>query len=60
MFSPDDPQYREFRGTLVPTIATDQVSSTIAKWFGDFNDSTLLELFPNLQSFDEYDLGLIT
>lgn len=60
MFSPDHPQYREFRGTLVPTIATDQVSSTVAKWFGDFSDSTLLELFPNLQSFNEYDLGLIS
>lgn len=60
MFSPDDPQYIEFRGTLVPSIATDQVSSTIAKWFGDFSDSTLRELFPNLQSFDKYDLGLIS
>jgi uncharacterized protein (DUF1501 family) len=60
MFSPDDPQYREFRGTLVPSIATDQVSSTIAKWFGDFSDSTLRELFPNLAAFDSYDLGMLS
>jgi len=53
-------QFREFRGTLVPSISTDQVSSTIAKWFGDFSDNTLEELFPNLHNFNDYDLGFIS
>jgi len=53
-------QFREFRGTLVPSTSIDQVSSTIAKWFGDFSDNTLEELFPNLHNFDEYDLGFIS
>ncbi len=52
-------QYREFRGTLVPSISTDQVSSTIAKWFGGFTDSTIAELFPNLSKFDSNNLGFI-
>lgn len=52
-------QFRNFRGLLVPTIATDQVSSTIAKWFGGFSNSTLNELFPNVSSFNTNDLGLI-
>ncbi len=59
-FSADDPQYISFRGTLVPTIATDQLSSTIAKWFGDFSDSELKELFPNLLEFDTSDLGFLS
>lgn len=54
-----DTQYRDFRGVLVPSIATDQVSSTIAKWFGGFSDSQLNEIFPNVSSFDTNDLGLI-
>ncbi len=56
----DDPQFVEFRGTLVPSIATDQMSSTIAKWFGDFSDSELKEIFPNLLNFDSTDLGFIS
>lgn len=57
--SEDDPQFIEFRGTLVPSIATDQMSSTIAKWFGDFTDSELKELLPNLLNFESSDLGFI-
>jgi len=60
VFSPEDPQFREFRGTLIPSISSEQINSTIAKWFGGFNDSTLRELFPTLRSFDEYDLGFIS
>lgn len=59
-FTEDDPQYISSRGTLVPTLSMDQVSSTIAKWFGDFSDSELKELFPNLVEFDSTDLGFIS
>ena len=52
-------QYRDFRGVLVPSIATDQVSSTIAKWFGGFSDATLNDIFPSVRNFDTNDLGLI-
>lgn len=52
-------QFRDFRGTLVPSIATDQVSSTIAKWFGGFSDATLNEIFPNVSNFNSNDLGFI-
>ncbi|GAA6137716.1 DUF1501 domain-containing protein [Arenicella sp. 4NH20-0111] len=58
-FSADDPQYIDFRGTLVPTISTDQMSATIAKWFGDFSTSEVNELFPNLMEFDTSDLGFM-
>ena len=53
-------QFRDFRTIMVPSIATDQVSSTIAKWFGDFSDSTLNEIFPNVGSFNSIDLGFIS
>lgn len=53
-------QFIEFRGSLIPSISTDQVSSTIAKWFGDFSNNTLEELFPNLHNFNSYDLGFIS
>ena len=53
-------QFRDFRGIIVPTTSTDQVSATIAKWFGDFSDNTLGEIFPNLRNFNSYDLGFIS
>jgi len=64
LFSGDDPQYwNNSRGVLVPSISHDQMSSTIAKWFGGFTNSELRDLFPNLNngswSNSDLDLGFI-
>ncbi len=59
IFSPDDEQYIDFRGVLVPSTSTDQISSSVAKWFGDFSDNELVELFPNLANFNEKTLGFM-
>jgi len=40
------------RGALVPSTSTDQLSATIAQWFGDFTESQLLDIFPNLVNFN--------
>jgi len=56
----DDPQFLEFGGVLVPSTSTDQYSATIAKWFGDFSDSELQEIFPNLLNYNEKTLGFIS
>ncbi len=61
----DDPQYWDNgRGILVPSISHDQMSSTVAKWFGGFTNSELRELFPNLNnggwSNSDLDLGFIS
>lgn len=60
IFSPDDPQYIDFRGVLVPSTSTDQLSATIAQWFGDFNEQQLVELFPNLANFNEKTLSFMS
>lgn len=52
-------QFRDFRGLLIPSISADQVSSTIARWFGDFSDSTINDIFPNVSAFNTNDLGFI-
>jgi len=57
IYSPDDPQFLDSRGALIPTTSTDQFSATIAQWFGDFSDSQLEELFPNLRNFNQNTLG---
>lgn len=54
-----DPHYLTGRGSLIPTIAQDQISGTIAKWFGGFNDNELDTLLPNLQNFSVKDLGFL-
>jgi len=57
IFSPDDSQFIESRGALVPSTSTDQLSASIAKWFGDFTDSQLLDIFPNLANFNNKTLN---
>lgn len=59
ILTPDDPQYLDFRGVLVPSTSTDQISATIAQWFGDFSDNELQELLPNLAQYNEKTLGFI-
>lgn len=61
-FAPSDPQFWNFRnrGVLVPSTSTDQLSATIAKWFGDFSDNELLELFPSLSNFNDTTLGFMS
>jgi len=58
IFSADDPQFLDRRGALVPSTSTDQFSASIAKWFGDFSESQLLEIFPNLANFDQKTLDI--
>jgi len=55
--TPDDPQFVERRGALVPSTSMDVISATIAKWFGEFTDSQLLDIFPNLANYNVRDLG---
>jgi uncharacterized protein (DUF1501 family) len=38
-------------GSLLPEISVDQYGSTLGRWFG-LNDGQLLDVFPNLSSFD--------
>jgi hypothetical protein len=38
------------RGRFIPTLAVDQLASTLGTWFGVGN-SDLLSIFPNLQNF---------
>jgi len=58
-FNESDPQYLPDRGILIPTSSHDQMSATLAKWFGEFSDSQLRDLFPNLNNFSNLDLGFL-
>jgi len=48
------------RGRLLPTIAVDQFSATLGKWFG-VSDTELLDIYPNLRNFDanKRDIGFM-
>ncbi len=60
LFSGDDPQYiANSRGILVPSTSHNQMSATIAKWYGGFTDNELDELLPNLSNFSVKDLGFV-
>ena len=61
-FSTSDPQFLNFRnrGVIVPSTSTDQLSATIAKWFGDFSDNELVDLFPSLANFNDKTLGFMS
>lgn len=44
------------QGRLIPTIAVDQVASTLATWFG-VSAQDQLSILPNLKNFSQKDLG---
>ncbi len=39
------------RGRLIPTTAVDQYNGELARWFGVANDSTLVDILPNIRNF---------
>jgi len=43
---------------IIPTSSVDQYGATLARWFG-MNESELNTLFPNLQNFDQRDMGFL-
>lgn len=46
-------------GRWIPTLAVDQYSATLAKWFG-VDNSNMSTVFPNLSRFATSDLGFMT
>jgi len=45
------------RASWVPSVAVDELAATLAKWFG-LDNTQLHEVFPNLNRFNNQDLGL--
>ena len=45
-------------GRWIPTIAVDQFSATLAKWFG-LDTSSISSVFPNLSRFSSSDIGFM-
>jgi uncharacterized protein (DUF1501 family) len=45
-------------GHIIPTTASEQMSATLAHWFG-VDDADLDALFPHLASFEQRDLGFL-
>ncbi|MDV6250115.1 DUF1501 domain-containing protein [Vibrio sp. EA2] len=48
------------RGRLIPTIAADQVSATLAQWMGVSDNSALEYVFPNIRNFADANLGFMS
>jgi len=54
----DGPDDAGDTGRIVPKYGIDQYGATLGKWMG-MTDSDLLEIFPNLGNFNQYDLGFM-
>ncbi|MDD3592888.1 DUF1501 domain-containing protein [Sulfurovum sp.] len=46
-------------GRVIPTTSVEQYLATLAAWFGSYSVSELESIFPNLNGFDEKNLGFI-
>ncbi|MGC9460538.1 DUF1501 domain-containing protein [Vibrio genomosp. F10] len=47
-------------GRLVPTLGTDQVNATLARWMGVNNENELNYVFPNIHHFASSNLGFLS
>ena len=55
----DGPDDARKTGRLIPKNSMDQYGATLGKWMG-MSDSDLLDIFPNLSNFNDYDLGFMS
>jgi uncharacterized protein (DUF1501 family) len=46
------------QGRLLPTMAVDQLASTLARWFG-LSATETAAVLPNLRNFSQTDLGFL-
>jgi len=46
-------------GRWIPTLAVDQHSATLARWFGVDPGATMAQIFPNLSRFSTPNLGFM-
>lgn len=53
------PQDTGTRGSWIPTISTDEMSATLARWFG-VSDANLEMVLPNIRRFPSRNLGFMT
>ncbi|MDM5271393.1 DUF1501 domain-containing protein [Sulfurovum sp. zt1-1] len=52
-------EYITNSGRVIPTTSAEQYLATLASWFGSYSDSELEIIFPNLNNFNEKNLGFI-
>ena len=45
-------------GRIIPTLSVDQYAATLAQWFG-LGDNELTEILPNLNNFNQHNLGFL-